>query len=81
VNGALPAWARAAAFLGAPTVIALYLVYYVTQSLGAELVAHGRDTERLLAVLTQVCRNVAPTNVDRDRCDQLAWGWTLKETR
>src|SRR5262245_27117046 len=70
VNGNAPPWLRAAVYLGVPSVIALFLVYAVTLSLGHRLTAIDEALVRLELHLRQVCVLAADTDDERARCLQ-----------
>lgn len=68
----LPPWARATVKLGAPTVIAIYLVWWLTSSVSVAIDAHAFESrttnEHLSRLLTQICSNTATTPEERAAC-------------
>lgn len=53
LNGGSPAWLRAVYIVGVPSVIALFLVYFLTNSVIAQLTAHSQATEGMRQLLQQ----------------------------
>lgn len=70
----LPPWVRAAAVVGIPGVIAVYLVYMLATAIPTKLDAHIQETRTGTAVqiqlLSQICSNTAPSAEERAAC----WG-------
>lgn len=68
----LPPWARAAAVIGIPGVIAMYLVYVLTTAVTAKLDAHAQESRaesaQQLQVLQSICINTATTPEQRASC-------------
>lgn len=68
----LPAWARAAAIVGIPGVIALYLVYMLANAIPAKLEAHANESRatgtQTLQVLQRICAHTAATPEERTAC-------------
>lgn len=81
----LPSWARAAATIGTPSVIAIILVAVlvgavpsaVTKTQDAILINQGllraaaENREKDRKILLQICRNTAKTEAQTVRCDDL----------
>lgn len=79
IGDGLPVWVRAAALLGVPAVIALFLVYqlartWTTQMDRIEAAVSQHETHRahdmqsMNAFLYAICLNTADGDVERARC-------------
>lgn len=64
----LPWWVRAATLLGVPSLIALYLLWFLTSTVTAKLDRHMGDELRSHALLRQICLNTARTPGDARAC-------------
>lgn len=68
----LPVWLKAAAVLGAPSIIAIFLSWQVsvnfTTALAAHAAAQDRASQVMLNVLIQNCANLAPTDEAARAC-------------
>jgi hypothetical protein len=67
----LPDIAKAISVLGVTAALALYLSWFVTQVVAADLRHIKGQHDTLEMYLAQVCRNTAPTPVDRISCDRI----------
>ncbi len=54
INGKLPAWARAIAYLGVPSAIALFLVHFITQQVAGDVRALQQAVQSSGAAVTRV---------------------------
>jgi hypothetical protein len=72
----LPVWIRAAAIVGIPGLIAVYLVWTLTNNVATRIEAHtteSRDAgERQFQMLQQICTNTATTPEARASCWRVA---------
>src|SRR5262245_8707553 len=68
LNGAIPAWLRAAVLLGVPSVIALWLVYVLTNAYPARFARIDDALARIERRLVQTCVVAAATDEDRSQC-------------
>ena len=72
MNGTYPVWVKAIVQLGTPSVIALFLVWWLTGSLSTTLVAHDTEQhqrmEAMTRVMVQICVNTADTIEERTGC-------------
>ena len=65
MNGKLPAWARAIAYLGVPSAIALFLVYFITQQVSGDV----RDLQQ--AVQAEVAAVARVLSYQMDHSDDI----------
>ena len=72
LNGNYPVWVKAVIQLGTPSVIALFLVWWLTGSLSTALASHEADQhnrmEDMTRVMIQICVNTAKTVEERRGC-------------
>lgn len=68
----LPTWVRAAAVVGIPGLIAIYLVWFLANALPAKIEAHATETRdanaKQIQLLIQICANTATTPEARAAC-------------
>ena len=71
VNG-MPMWMKFISWVGVPSSIALYLIYFLTATVMGAISSHNDDHADEMRVLTsvmqQICANTADTSADRARC-------------
>ncbi len=68
----LPMWIRAAAIVGIPGVIAMYLVYVLANAIPAKVEAHADESRKSdaaqIRLLSQICANTATTPEEKAAC-------------
>ena len=71
VNG-MPMWMKFISWVGVPSSIALYLIYFLTATVMGAISSHNDDHADEMRVLTsvmqQICANTSETSTDRARC-------------
>jgi len=71
VNG-MPMWMKFISWVGVPSSIAIYLVWFLTTTVLGAISSHNDDHAGEMRVLTsvmqQICANTAETSTDRARC-------------
>ena len=71
VNG-MPMWMKFISWVGVPSSIALYLIYFLTTTVMGAISSHNDDHADEMRVLTsvmqQICANTSANSADRARC-------------
>ena len=71
VNG-MPLWMKFISWVGVPSSIALYLIYFLTATVMGAISSHNDDHADEMRVLTsvmqQICANTSGNAADRARC-------------
>ena len=71
VNG-MPMWMKFISWVGVPSSIALYLIYFLTTTVMGAISSHNDDHADEMRVLTsvmqQICANTSENSADRTRC-------------
>ena len=71
MNG-LPMWMKFVSWVGVPSSIAIYLIWFLTTTMMAAISnhndEHAAEMRVLTAVMQQVCANTAETTSERSRC-------------
>jgi len=71
MNG-LPLWMKFVSWVGVPSSIAIYLIWFLTTTMLSAISTHNNEHAAemrvLTAVMQQVCANTAETTSERSRC-------------
>ena len=68
----LPLWARMVVIVGVQSAISIYLIYFITTGVSADITVVKSQIQENSVFLAQICRNTATNPDDRRACDRIS---------